>query len=259
MNILSEGEKFLKDKLEANKPLIGILGHKHKGYSQRGYGQNAAYIHFFRKFGNVIILDALCNVVIPVDLLVLPGGADVNPLNYGQMPDMTTQAPDLEYEYFYKEVFPKYMKKRVSKNLTAVYGICAGFQHLVVKFGGTLAQDIYQDQSDESRGELVDNLELNHNAIDNLGMHNIYKKFKDLGMKVDMNMTNSIHHQGAFESNINLEEFEIIATNKVYNNVEFIKHTSLPIAAEQSHPEERYNPLLTLVLLHKILEQVNIL
>ena len=94
-----------------NNKLIGLLGHKHSGAYRDAYGQNEAYVEYFRKFGDVIIIDAQCERVIDCDLLVLPGGRDVNPLLYGQKPGMTTQSPDLEYEWFFSEMFPKYFNE----------------------------------------------------------------------------------------------------------------------------------------------------
>jgi len=48
-------------------------------------------------------------------------------------------------------------------------------------------------------------------------------------------------------------DFIIVATNKSYDNIEFIIHKELPIAAEQSHPEERVQPLLTHSLLDNLI------
>lgn len=235
-----------------NNYLIGILGHKHSGNYNNGYGQNAAYVEFFRQYGDVIIIDAQCEQLIPVDLLVLPGGRDVNPERYGQKPLLGTQAPDLEYEWFFKHMFDKYIE-RSENNQTAIYGICAGFQNLIVEFGGTLAQSALQKQSIDSRGELVDFLEFNIPII------NKYQKLKESYNNnknlIDFKKTNSIHHQAAYEEDIT-SDFEIIATNKNYENVEFIIHSELPIAAEQSHPEERVNPLLTNAIIKTILNKI---
>lgn len=240
----------LKEKLVGKNLLIGIVGHKHNG-RQLGYGNNARYIQFFRNFGNVVILDALCDTTLPLDLLVLPGGADVNPDVYGHKPHITTGSPDLEYEYFMKYTLPKYMK-RASDKKVAIYGICAGFQHLIANTGGSLVQDIDQVQSSGSRGELVDKLDLNLDVIDRIMTNTSKYKIKD----ENFNKTNSIHHQGAYKNNINEDVFEIVATNKDYKNVEFIVCKHGMIAAEQSHPEERRNPQLTLMLLEYIINNL---
>lgn len=234
------------------KYLIGLLGHQHAGNYNKGYGQNAAYVEFFRQYGDVIIIDSQCEQVIPVDLLVLPGGRDVNPERYGQKPLLDTQSPDLEYEWFFKHMFNKYIE-RSENNQTAIYGICAGFQNLIVEFGGYLTQSAPQKQSIDFRGELVDFLDFN---IPVINKYDLLKESYNKNKVVNhFNKTNSIHHQAAYEENIS-SDFEIIATNKNYENVEFIIHNELPIAAEQSHPEERINPLLTDVIIKIILNKI---
>ena len=87
----------MKELMVKTDKLIGLLGHKVSGRISDVYGQNEAYVGYFRKFGNVVILDAQNTHVLPLDLLVLPGGRDVNPANYGAAPQLETQAPDLEY------------------------------------------------------------------------------------------------------------------------------------------------------------------
>lgn len=234
------------------KLLVGILGHKHSGRHNDGYGQNEAYVELFRKYGDVIIIDSQCETVIPVDLLVLPGGRDVNPMRYNQKPHMETQPPDLEYEWFFKNMFNFYLT-RAKKFETAIYGICAGFQNLIVEFGGTLQQSFSQKQSIKFRGELVDRLELNEEYLLESPMMN--KNFKDNKRKDNYNETNSIHHQSALTSDVTTD-FVILAKNKTYNNVEFIIHKDLPIAGEQSHPEERINPLFTHDLLDNLIFKI---
>lgn len=231
------------------KYLIGILGHQHSGRYNPGYGQNAAYVEFFRQYGDIVIIDAQCEQVIPVDLLVLPGGRDVNPMNYGQKPGISTQSPDLEYEWFFANMFDKYLDRAYHKK-TAIYGICAGFQNIIVNFGGSLQQEFPQKQSDSFRGELVDNLTFNYNIIKNYP--EILKSYNVNKNNQDFKKTNSIHHQSALESDIS-NDFDIIATNNSFDNVEFIIHKEFPIAAEQSHPEERQSPLLTFSILDNIL------
>lgn len=238
----------------SKKPLIGLLGHKHSGTGQLGYGQNAAYVGYFRRFGDVIILDAQCETTLPLDLLVLPGGRDVNPANYGQAPWLQTQAPDLEYEYFMKNKLADYIE-RVDEGVMGVYGICAGFQHLISYFGGELTQDIDQEQSKTyERGELVDKLEFDLNGINK---HELIKSAFDEYIKdSNFNMTNSIHHQGTYPHQINIDFFDILANNKDFGNVEFILSKCGLIGAEQSHPEERLNPILSDTIINNILKLV---
>jgi len=238
--------------IKGKRVLVGLLGHKHSGQYNDGYGQNEAYIEFFRKYGDVIIIDSQCETVIPVDLLVLPGGRDVNPIRYGEKPGMQTQPPDLEYEWFFANMFKHYLSRAENFD-TAIYGICAGFQNLVVEFGGSLQQSYTQKQSTKFRGELVDRLKLNDKYLSEDPM--MSKNYKAYKFKDNYNETNSIHHQAALESDVTTD-FIIVATNKLYDNVEFIIHKELPIAAEQSHPEERVQPLLTHSLLDNLIFKI---
>lgn len=238
----------------SKKPLIGLLGHKHSGTGQLGYGQNAAYVGYFRRFGDVIILDAQCETTLPLDLLVLPGGRDVNPANYGQAPWLQTQAPDLEYEYFMKNKLADYIE-RVDEGVMGIYGICAGFQHLVSYFGGELTQDIYQEQSKTyERGELVDELEFDRGTLSKYEfLDESFKRIRHT--EKNFHMTNSIHHQGTYKDQVS-EFFNVIATNRHYGNVEFVISDDGLVAAEQSHPEERLNPILSNTIINNILKLV---
>jgi len=47
-----------------------------------------------------------------------------------------------------------------------------------------------------------------------------------------------------------------LAINKDYGNVEVMKHKTLPIIAEQAHPEERGNPIYTNMLINYLIKQV---
>lgn len=237
--------------MKNNNKLIGILGHK---VGEKGYGQNAAYIGYFRQFGDVIILDAQCKTILPLDMLVLPGGRDVHPRRYGEAPWLETQAPDLEYEYFYENIFPDYLEK-VEDGEMSIYGICAGFQNLIVEFGGSLIQDFNQSESGENRGKLVDRLTINQDPLtySEVNYKNTIEAIQTNKRNENLIKTNSIHHQAALENNIKDTGFEGIAFNTEFGNVEFMIHNQLPIAAEQSHPEERVNPILSTSLIIDLL------
>jgi len=249
--------------------LVGVLSHLK--YQKNGIpvlGQNAAYITFAKKFGYPILIDPTCSEVIDVDLLLLPGGRDVNPVRYGQEPDFSTQNSDPLYEWFYTEVFPKYLKKIENREM-ACYGICAGFQNLNVVMGGQINQDIDQLYSEKYRGELVDDLML---VPDNFPKEildwvppkwisptsNILQNNTFKGLK-----TNSIHHQGVYDRAVSdryphtlSDQFLTLTYNKDFGNVETIIHKNLLIAAEQAHPEERLNTPLTDMLINYLLSKI---
>lgn len=196
---------------------------------------NQAYIEYFKKFGDVVVLDPTVDRVFPVDMLVLPGGADVLPTRYGQAPHRYTQKPDIYYEYFDTVVLPKYVSQGIP-----ITGICRGFQTLNVFFGGQLSQDIAQEYSTKSRDEKVDILEFNDDVcIKHFGENNFKKATVKVSLK-DKNKVlpykvNSLHHQGVYLEQVS-KEFEVLAINQLYGNVEAIIHKNLPIVAYQHHP-----------------------
>lgn len=247
------------------KLLIGILAHNHLGKYQPGYGQNAAYIHFARSFNaDVIMIDAANESIIPVDLLILPGGRDVNPLRYGQKPHYMTDSPDMEYEAFYDKnigAINGYIE-RAKQGKTAIYGICAGFQNLNVHFGGTLTQHVHNDRSNSWRGELVDDLitKVENFPDDYVGEVYYYTNQKKEKLNFKGNIprkfkTNSIHHQAVFEHQM-ASDFIELARDEKHNNIEFMIHKTLPIAAEQSHPEERSHPFVAIGIINTLLNRI---
>ena len=252
-----------------NKPLIGVLAHNHNA-NTLGFGNNAAYIEFARKFGDVVLIDPVCERVLDINLLLLPGGRDVNPVRYNEPPSIYTQPSDPQYEWFYTKMFPKYIEK-IEKEEIAVFGICAGFQNLSNFFGGAVNQDIDQVQSTKHRGELVDTLQLiRDNQLFEVPEEWITgqkkstitkgKVFKDRWLK-----TNSLHHQGVYDHSVFAHpeyhhtmspDMVTMAINKDFGNVEVMRHKELPIIAEQAHPEERFDPDYTIMCINYLLNRV---
>jgi putative glutamine amidotransferase len=72
-----------------------------------------------------------------IDGLLLTGGGDVNPLEYGQEPCPLTQSPDHMRDFVELECL-----KYARANKIPVLGICRGSQIMCVSQGGTLIQDI---------------------------------------------------------------------------------------------------------------------
>jgi len=258
-----------KNKTDMNKPLIGVLAHNHNG-NRPGFGNNAAYIEFARKFGDVLLIDPACERVLDIDLLLLPGGRDVNPVRYNEAPSVFTQPSDPQYEWFYTKMFPKYMEK-IEKEEMAVYAICAGLQQINSFFGGAINQDIDQVQSTKFRGELVDTLQLiRDNQLFEVPEEWITgKKHNSITKsKVTKNAylkTNSLHHQGVYDHNTFYHseyhhtisnDMVTMAINKDFGNVEVMRHKELPIIAEQAHPEERFDPDYTVMCINYLLSRV---
>lgn len=214
---------------------------------------NLAYVDYFSKFGDVVIIPADHDRIYDLDLLVVPGGADVDPLRYNAKPNRLTQKPDLYMEYFDTQTLPSYISKGVP-----VFGICRGFQSLNCLFGGTLTQHMNVDYSTKSRGHKVDILAFHEaNAVKHFGQSfytattRIGKSEKVKGKRLPY-MVNSLHHQGYYEDQMS-KEFDLIAINQKYGNVEIAVHKTLPIYMIQHHAEELENNSFDDLMVQKLL------
>lgn len=203
---------------------IGIVG-TNLGDNPR-VGVDCKYINFFRQFGNAFVIDARQDGVVNVDLLVLPGGPDVNTYRYGQAPSEDCGNFSNQLDRFDTVVLPKYIEAKIP-----IFGICRGLQTLNVLFGGTLHQNIWTPISRPDEGEEVHFVKIygenkvipcgsnHHQAIDKLGD----------GFSVTMEGYGGRGSGKSFEPDM---EF--------YLNIEGIKHDKLPIQAVQMHPEKSY-------------------
>lgn len=200
---------------KSKRPVIGIPGWK---LGDNSFGCGVNHLDFISRFGEPRILFPHDNDV-DLDLLYLPGGPDVNPASYGQMPGFYTSNQDVFRQYFFDHNLPKYIKKG-----TPIFGICLGMQMLNVAFGGTLEQDLkYHAQS-------KDRWQPGHDVY-TVGMNRKEGKFD----------VNSHHHQAVLYSNLSSEfEMLVYADNEEDKGnciVEAFRHKSLPIAGVQWHPK----------------------
>lgn len=176
-----------------------------------------------------------------VDLLILPGGADLSPHHYGEDPGAFTGNPDVFKENF----FTRHLKTYIEAG-TPIFGICLGFQMLNVFFGGKLVQHLkYTDiHASDRRGVEA------HKVLvsDNLREWDGYQRLEGVAV-------NSHHHQAVTFSNLGKglvpnafsNEFtKAVLEREVKKNedilIEGFIHESLPIAGVQWHPEEWYEP-----------------
>lgn len=117
---------------------IGIVGWNTGANS---WGVTMMYVDFFSQFGIVeIIMHNETKVREGLDLLVLPGGPDVNPMRYLDINDdfsLWNGKPCVFKERFDEVLLPLYVKAK-----TPIFGICRGHQTLAVYFGGKLIQDM---------------------------------------------------------------------------------------------------------------------
>lgn len=124
------------------KKLIGVLvtqASHPETYKGQIIGIEEQYLKMFSEYGRVVaIMPDMKPSDIKLDLLVLPGGADLDT-------SFTCNGDDLVvgngtanpmYSQFYRYFLPAWLKARVP-----VFGICLGFQALNVCLGGGLTSD----------------------------------------------------------------------------------------------------------------------
>lgn len=164
---------------------IGIVGWNTGANS---FGITMMYLDFFSKFGDVeIISHNETKVRKNLDLLVLPGGPDVDPARYLDNDEdfsLWNGKPCLFKERFDRVLLPKYIENR-----TPIFGICRGHQTLAVHFGGKLIQDMMEngmshEQNGEDRSKKVHLVKV------------ITESAKEISeLPTSMFGVNSIHHQ----------------------------------------------------------------
>ena len=195
---------------------IGIVGWK---TGENSFGVSVPYIDWLSNFGIVHILSPQKGIVEDLDLLVLPGGADIAPQSFGEVPGFHTSNTDVMKQYFFDNNLDKYLA-----NNTPIFGICLGFQQLCVKFGGKLEQHYPFNYSSKGRHDKVDTLAFEQQMYDIVLKSSIPTKYE----------VNSLHHQGCFSLP---NPFNVLAREKVDGNIEIARFAE-NVYGVQYHPEE---------------------
>ena len=195
---------------------IGIVGWK---TGENSFGVTIPYIDWLSNFGIVHILSPQKGIVEDLDLLVLPGGADIAPQSFGEVPGFHTTNTDVMKQYFFDNNLDQYLK-----NNTPIFGICLGFQQLCVKFGGKLEQHYPFNYSSKGRHDRVDTLAFEQSMFDIVLKSSIPVKYE----------VNSLHHQGCFSLP---NPFNVLAREKVDGNIEIVRFAE-NVYGVQYHPEE---------------------
>lgn len=188
---------------------VGIVS---QDQPENRFGTQKNYISFVEAAGGTPLLILPIDVrdfeeVYNIDALLLPGGADVNPLRYGEELSIFCGNQNPFLEYFDVKILPHLVGK------IPIFGICRGLQTLNVVLGGTLHQHIKDHPISSYETDLV---------------HEVY--FTNLpkkSMKV-----NSFHHQAIKELAPGLKE------EAYHGNItEAISNREKRIFAVQWHPE----------------------
>ena len=203
---------------------IGIVGWN---TGENSFGASKSYLTWLSLFGDVQILLPKKGVVEGLDLLVLPGGPDLSPNAYDEVPGFNTGNSDLMKQYFYDNNLDQYLKLGVP-----IFGICLGFQQLCAKFGGKLEQHYPYPYSSKARWELVEPMYFNFET----SSANEFLKDIKAPTKKEPYKINSLHHQGCHALPANVE----VLGYSDYNNIEAARFGE-NIFGVQYHPEETYD------------------
>jgi len=200
------------------------------------FGIGLSYFEFLKRdlhCDDIRILSPSSPIWSDLDLLVLPGGADINPSRYGEEPSFYTDKPDLIKEYFDEHVLPRYIEQD-----QPTLGICRGMQAICVSHGGKLIQNMWH--------------ETNKTEDPYTGVHYI-NVFAEPNKKIKVN---SRHHQSVIYPDSN-SPIKVLATHKdKKHHVEVIRIEGKPIIGLQMHPEdcsEQSCADFTMSLIHKYL------
>ena len=193
-------------------------------------GVGEEYAEAIRRGGNIPVVICrtaetghLAQAIAPLDILILTGGADVDPARYGAEPSPKLGMVQRDRDAFDFAVLDAAMARKLP-----VMGVCRGVQVINVYFGGTLWQDLPSEfpvKDIRHRGDSVGvrchtiNIEPDSRLAAVVGSTSVG--------------VNSLHHQAVKRL---APGFRIVA-RAPDGVVEAIEHTSLPVAGVQFHPE----------------------
>lgn len=217
---------------------IGIVGYPLSG----GFGLPISYLTFFSYFGIVnIIMPNEIEVREDLDLLVIPGGPDVDTNRYlGERPlSLMMGSPCPFRERFDNVLLPKYIK-----NNTPIFGICRGHQSLAVYFGGKLKQHMSHETSPSGeRTKKVHYLKVSDEIGDFIPGISSLERFE----------VNSLHHQVIYISPKNSTVLAIYDNSNKEKEIEALGYNDYPAITVQWHPEEIWD-LFSMNAIKKLLK-----
>ncbi len=169
--------------------------------------------------------DYLHSVVDSIDALVLTGGGDVNPRQYGQSLEKGLGKLEIERDVVELKLIDYAMQKKMP-----IFGVCRGIQLLNVYFKGSLFQDIswHKDKKIEhSFSKAPKSAEVHRvNFVKDCPLKNCFKE--------DVVFVNSLHHQAIDRLG---EGLSVCATSED-GYIEAIQYDANPtVFAVQWHPE----------------------
>jgi gamma-glutamyl-gamma-aminobutyrate hydrolase PuuD len=236
-------------------------------------GQGANYLNFLSKFGEVLLISSYNDLAWALehgDVLVVPGGADVNPARYGERPHYATGRANTHYEFLDENLLTPW----IHKTNKPVVGICRGLQTINVVLGGTLHQHVVghaglKKARDDRWQQMntVFNIKKNYrteplvykvNSFHHQAIKRLGSNLKMLGWTVAYQDCPSLQSMEIFSHKFIIEDKQIKkATQEYCVFPEIIAHTTKPIIAFQYHPEDINCPVAS-ILIESTINGVNI-
>lgn len=197
------------------------------------FGSTINYIAFAEQYGEIVPLMPEHTLRTDLDLLILPGGADVDPLRYNETPGYFTGKCDVFKEHFDKVYLPQYIEAGIP-----IFAICRGMQSIGVLYNGKLIQHMSHETNDITKDPYTSQ----HDMLFTEEFTTIMNFTRSKALPV-----NSRHHQ-VIDRHALPNELKVLAVHKSFDkqnkfgtsdgSVEMIAHTELPIVGLQSHPED---------------------
>jgi len=210
------------------KPVI-LLTHKYvKDPNNFGVGRMVRikenYCQSIIKAGGVPILSALGDPEAYAricDGVIFTGGADLNPIRYGEKPYREDMSWDDSMDEMELRIFDEFIK--LGK---PIFGVCRGIQTINIAMGGTLIQDIPTMVERKAHAQSLLPPKSAHyvTALKDSFLNKIFG---------DEFIVNSHHHQAVKDCGKGLRAAAVTDEGVI----EAIEHESLPISAVQWHPE----------------------
>jgi len=208
----------------AGKPLIGVT----TGWNGNGSYINDQMYDSIVAAGGIPIVLPYCNdssvtaaIVSQLDGILLPGGEDVNPAQYGEKVTADNVAMNCQRDT--SDLY--YIRSAMAQGIPLM-GVCRGCQILNVALGGTLVQDIPTQWSGSFEHRMP--ADKSHD-VKVLKGNGIWKYLKKSGWKV-----NSTHHQAVKTVGPDCR-ITAVAPDGVVEAFDCPKRKIIGI---QSHPEE---------------------
>ena len=171
--------------------------------------------NFYASFSNFLPINGVYSPGDEVDLLIFPGGEDINPALYNQAPNGAVGWNDKRdaQEMMALRDFISGVEGRSPRRIKKVLGVCRGLQLMAAGFGGSLLQHVRQPGA-------------THGLV--------WIEPHPLSFMTD---TNSLHHQAVNEPG-KLWNYGgmILAVEPTYDTVEAVSWGDVAIGV-QFHPE----------------------